>query len=453
MFDIKDFYPSITERLLKEALEFAKIHTSIPKKDIDVVMHARKSLLFNQDHVWIKKDGGLFDVTMGAFDGAEVCELIGTYLLNLIGERCEKSNVGLYRDDGLAIFKNRSGPQNERTKKFIQKTFKDKGLDIVIQCNMKVVNYLDATMNLTTGTTAPYRKPDDETSYIHAHSDHPPNIIRQLPLSVEKRLSSLSSSEAIFDEAKGYYQGVLQRSGHNHVLTYNPPTPRRRQRTRNVIWFNPPFSKTVQTNIGKKFLQLIDTHFPPNSKFHKIFNRKTVKVSYGCMPNIGSIISGHNKNILEENKPLQRGGCNCNNRENCPLNGECLTGNLMYEGTVSSSEENYPDKQYVGISEPIFKTRFGNHSRDFRDEDYANTTELSKEVWKIKRRGFTPKVTWRIIKQLPTYNPATKKCMLCIGEKMEILERDPKNLLNKRSELISTCPHKKKFKLSKYDVK
>ena len=125
----------------------------------------------------------------------------------------------------------------------------------------------------------------------------------------------------------------------------------------------------------------------------------------------------------------------------------------MYEGTVSSSEENYPDKQYVGISEPIFKTRFGNHSRDFRDEDYANTTELSKEVWKIKRRGFTPKVTWRIIKQLPTYNPATKKCMLCIGEKMEILERDPKNLLNKRSELISTCPHKKKFKLSKYEVK
>ena len=172
-------------------------------------MQARKSLLFNQNHVWIKKKGGLFDVTMGAFDGAEVCELVGTYLLNIISERCEKSDVGLYRDDGLAVFKDRSGPQNESTKKFIQKTFKDKGLDLVIQCNMKVVNYLDATFNLNTGTTAPYRKPDDETNYIHAQSDHPPTITRQLPLSIEKRLSALSSSEAIFNDANGYYQEAL----------------------------------------------------------------------------------------------------------------------------------------------------------------------------------------------------------------------------------------------------
>ena len=453
IFDIKDFYPSISETLLKEALEFAKKHTAVPKKDIDVVMQARKSLLYNQNHVWIKKKGGLFDVTMGAFDGAEVCELVGTYMLNLLGERCEKSDVGLYRDDGLALSKNRSGPQNERTKKFIQKTFKDKGLDIVIQCNMKVVNYLDATLNLTTGTTAPYRKPDDETNYIHAHSDHPPNITRQLPLSVEKRLSALSSSEAIFEEAKGYYQDALHRSGYTHELKYTAPAPIRRNRRKDAIWFNPPFSKTVETNVGKKFLQLIDTHFPPNSKFHKIFNRKTVKVSYGCMTNMGSIINSHNKKILEDNKPLQRGGCNCRNKERCPLNGECLTDNLMYEGTVSSSEPNYPDKMYVGISEPPWKKRHGNHERDFNDEKYANTTELSKEVWKIKKKGFVPTVTWRIIKQLPGYNPATKRCMLCLGEKMEILERDPENLLNKRSELISTCRHRNKFKINKYDVR
>ena len=78
---------------------------------------------------------------------------------------------------------------------------------------------------------------------------------------------------------------------------------------------------------------------------------------------------------------------------------------------------------------------------------------MAKEVWQIKKKEFVPKVTWRIIKQLPGYNPATKKCMLCIGEKMEILERDPKNLLNKRSELISTCRHRNKYKINKYDVK
>ena len=44
-------------------------------------MHARKSLLFNEEGTWMKKDG-LFDVTMGAYDGAEVRELVGTFLLD-----------------------------------------------------------------------------------------------------------------------------------------------------------------------------------------------------------------------------------------------------------------------------------------------------------------------------------------------------------------------------------
>ena len=122
MFDIKDFYPSISESLLKEALNFVKRHTEVKKEDVDIVMHARKSLLFNKEGTWIKRTGGLFDVTMGAYDGAEVCELVGTFLLNIISEKCDKKEIGLYRDDGLAIFKNRSGPENEKMKKFIQKT-------------------------------------------------------------------------------------------------------------------------------------------------------------------------------------------------------------------------------------------------------------------------------------------------------------------------------------------
>ena len=452
MFDVKDFYPSISENLLKEALEFAKRQTKVTKKDIDIVMHARKSLLFNEEQVWIKRNGGLFDVTMGAYDGAEVCELVGTYMLNIIGEKYDKTEIGLYRDDGLAISKNQSGPQNERMKKFLQKAFKDKGLDLVIQCNMKIVNYLDVTLNLSTGQTKPYRKEDDETNYIHTESDHPPNIIRQLPLSIEKRLSTLSSSEAIFDEAKGYYQEALRRSGYNHELQYQPPTQKRRQRKKEVIWFNPPYSRTVQTDIGKKFLRLIDKHFPRTHRYHRIFNRKTVKVSYGCMPNIGSIISSHNKKILNDKKPLERDGCNCRQARSCPLEGQCLTTNVLYEATVTSPEEGYAEKQYVGISEPPFKTRLRNHTRDFNNEAYDKTTELSKEVWKVKNRGFDPVIKWRIVKQLQSYNPETKKCQLCIGEKMEILERDPANLLNKRSELVSTCRHRNKFLLHQYDV-
>ena len=81
MFDIKDFYPSISEKLIKEALDFAKTKVSISNTDENTILHARKSLLFDGTHVWIKKKGGLFDVTMGAYDGAEVCELVGTFLL------------------------------------------------------------------------------------------------------------------------------------------------------------------------------------------------------------------------------------------------------------------------------------------------------------------------------------------------------------------------------------
>ena len=81
VFDIKEFYPSIKEQLLKEALDFANSYIKIPENDKKITNHARKSLLFNKQQIWIKKESGLFDVTMGAYDGAEVCELVGSFLL------------------------------------------------------------------------------------------------------------------------------------------------------------------------------------------------------------------------------------------------------------------------------------------------------------------------------------------------------------------------------------
>ena len=452
VFDIKDFYPSIKESLLKEALQFAAQRVDIPSKDMEAVRYARKSLLFDDSHTWIKRDGGLFDVTMGAFDGAEICELVGTYLLSLIAQKYEKKDIGLYRDDGLAAFKDKSGPQNERIKKDFTRIFKEKGLDLVISCNMKIVDYLELTLSLLDGSYRPFRKPDDETNYVHTDSDHPPSILKQIPLSIEKRLSTISSSEAIFNESKDYYQEALKRSGHTHVLKYNPPRQARRQRKKNVIYYNPPFSKIVKTNIGMKFLRLIDVHFPENSKFRKIFNRNTVKVSYGCMPNVAAIINGHNRSILEDNKPDEGGGCNCRTPANCPLQGECLKKGVMYEATVTSDLANYGEQPYIGISGPIWKSRFQNHVKSFNHERYRNETELSKEIWRIKEKNGNYHVSWRILKQYPTYNPASKKCMLCANEKVAILYYSGANLLNKRSEIISTCRHRKKYELGEFDV-
>ena len=112
------------------------------------------------------------------------------------------NNIALYRDDGLAVFKNTSSPQSEKIKKTFQRIFKNKGLDIIINCNMKIVNYLDVTLNLNDGSYRPYKKPNEETNYIHVNSDHPPSILKQLPKSIEKRLSSLSSSKEIFEELR-----------------------------------------------------------------------------------------------------------------------------------------------------------------------------------------------------------------------------------------------------------
>ena len=447
MFDIKDFYPSITETLLRNAMNFAKRHTNVSKKDIELIYHARKSLLFNENDTWMKKEG-LFDVTMGAYDGAEICELVGAFLLNRICSKYSKKDIGLYRDDGLAVFKSVSGPQSEKIKKEFQKIFKDNGLKIVIKCNMKVVDYLDVTLNLTDGTYRPYHKPDDETTYIHVDSNHPPNIIKQLPISVEKRLLSLSSSEEVFNESKAYYQDALNKSGHKYVLQYKPTVENnRRTRHRNIIWFNPPFSKTVATNVGKHFLSLIDKHFPKSHKFHKLFNRNNVKISYGCMPNMKSIINSHNQKILEDSPTLELGSCNCTATNVCPLDGHCLTSNLLYEATVSTDIANYGSKAYIGITEPKFKVRYGNHKKALNHEKYKTDTELSKEVWRIKEKNANFNISWNAVKQYAAYNPVTKRCSLCLNEKLAILENVNNNLLNKRSEIISKCRHKNKYKL------
>ena len=131
----------------------------------------------------------------------EVCELVGTYMLNLSSEKYNKNDLGLYRDDGLAVLKKKNEPQSEQVKKNIQKVFQEHGLNVIIQCKMKIVNDLDVPFNLNGGTYKPYTKPNNKIKYIHKDSNYPPNVIRQIPLSIESRLSILSFNEKIFQEA------------------------------------------------------------------------------------------------------------------------------------------------------------------------------------------------------------------------------------------------------------
>ena len=113
MFDIKDFYPSITQDLLNNALNFASEYMYISKYDTDVIHHARKPFQFDGSHTWIKKQRGMFDVLVGAYDAAEVCQLVGTYMLNLLSKKYNKNDFGFYHDNGLTVLKNKSGRHSD----------------------------------------------------------------------------------------------------------------------------------------------------------------------------------------------------------------------------------------------------------------------------------------------------------------------------------------------------
>jgi hypothetical protein len=461
-FDIVDFYPSITEELLQKALDYASKFDVISKEERDIIMHAKRTLIFSENTPWQKKESDqLFDVTMGSYDGAETCELVVCYILSLLEAKYGKS-IGLYRDDGLGIFHEK--PQAiERIKKDICAIFKEQDLNITIEANKKIVNFLDITLDLTKENFKPYMKPNSIPLYVNVESNHPPNILKNIPIGINKRLSEISSDEHVFNEATPIYQEALKKSGYNHDLKYMPNenenNKKKRRRSRNIIWFNPPYDMQTKTKIGKTFLHILDSSFPKGHKLRKIFNRNTVKLSYSCMPNIKNVVENHNKKIIGEEKKKEEKiidsnntdytntdvkMCNCRQENNCPLDGKCLSKNVVYQATVKSENNS---ETYVGIAETTFKTRYNNHLTSFRNEVGRNMTELSKHIWNIKERKVTFQLTWKILCIAKSYTNISKKCSLCITEKYYIMCKPELATLNKRCELISKCRHSRKFLL------
>ena len=211
-FDIAEFYPSISEDLLKKSINYAKSFTTIEKNGISAIKPARKSLPFSKDGIWVKKSGNeLFDVTMGSFDGVENCELVGLYLLNKLSKLLGNDNVGLYRDDGLAAIKSTSGPILDKMRKSIIALFKEEGLTITIDTNLIETDFLDVIFNLATGKCFPFRKPNNVPLYINAKSNHPSTSIKDLPKMINKRLSELSCNKDELDKAKLLYKKIISR--------------------------------------------------------------------------------------------------------------------------------------------------------------------------------------------------------------------------------------------------
>ena len=119
-------------------------HVQTKREEFNIIQHARKLLLYNKKIQWQKKNTNLFDVVIGAYDGAEVCEIAGLLLWNNLANRFDKNSVGFYRDDGLSLLKNISGHRVDE----IGKELYGNGLSLEIECNLKTVHDLDITSYL-----------------------------------------------------------------------------------------------------------------------------------------------------------------------------------------------------------------------------------------------------------------------------------------------------------------
>ena len=205
----------------------------------------------------------------------------------------------------------------------------------------------------------------------------------------------------------------------------------------------------VATKVGKKFFQILEDTIPPGHPLHKVFNRKTVKLSYSTMPNMLKKISAHNSKVtasaiaesanvtlasdddpaisanMEElqhleaypcidcedecegyivetldngsnvtpasndhQQPQDETTCNCTGRMGpCPLEGDCKKEkNIIYCCKVTR-QDTMETETYTGLTANTFKARYYGHNTTFNNRDAKQTT-LSKHCWNLKENNF-----------------------------------------------------------------
>ena len=229
---------------------------------------------------------------------------------------------------------------------------------------------------------------------------------------MNQRINRLSSCKKIFVESKGRYDDTLKDSGFYGRLEYLTPVDltsrvksnnsgtstlikvgeiinnnshakrRGKNRSRKVVWFNSPFCRLANINIGKYFLHLQDKHFNGDNPLNWILNGNTIKISYSCTKNMYNILSNHNRRLQNELITRDRnsdvGSCNCRSKEECPLGGRCNPRNVVYQACLSPIEHKRDgERVYVGISAGNWKQRLYNHRHSFSNPKLRYQTALS----------------------------------------------------------------------------
>ena len=101
-----------------------------------------------------------------------------------------------------------------------------------------------------------------------------------------------------------------------------------------------------------------------------------------------------------------------------------------------------------GLNTKIYSTKYG--PRKYQNQ---TDTELSNEYWNIISAKKTSNLSWAILGTRKSYNQSSKRCLLCLNEKLAIALHKDGNMLNQRSEIISKCRPRNKYMLASYDSK
>ena len=372
---------------------------------------------------------------------------------------------GLYRDDGLALLK--AGTSNaHRVKLKLEELYKKEGLKIKVKTNLITTDFLDVKVNLKTGTHQPYRKPGSKIVYIDYQSNHPPSVKRAMPGGIQTRLSTLSSNTEIFQKEVRPYEHELNERGYKCKLNYNKINPKikhKRKRKRKITFYNPPWNDAVSTDVARKTFKIVQNHFKEGTLLGKLFNKKTINVSYSTTRNMEQHIKAHNRKIIGKTIPKEKRpeGCNCQKRNlPCFANGNCKVECVVYGAEVKSERAVNVEKEdkvkYIGMTEGSLKARYTQHKSDINKTTNKDkgTTKLAKHISELKEKGikFEP-IKWTIIERCKPYVAGAKNCNLCMAEKIHILEAESRTSLNSRSEMLAMCRHKWKFLLENLDSK
>ena len=352
-----------------------------------------------------------------------------------------------------------------------------------------------------TGLHRPYIKPNTKPQYVHAKSNHPKSILKNIPANVNKRLSMLSSNEEVFNSSTKLHQEALKASGYTHKLKFEQldlnamNKNKKKTRARRIHWFNPPWDMNVATKVGKKFFQILDESFPPGHPLHKTFNRHTVKLSYSTMPNMLKKVSAHNSRVsaaalddtgdvalasddgehvttastcnncedecggfvieptpeTTQNQPkAAQDHCNCTARIGpCPLNGDCRKEKSCIYSCKVTRLDTGESETYTGMAGNTFKERFYGHNRNIntRPGPRNTGTSLSNYIWQLKDNNVPYNTKWSILSKAQTFNPVTKRCRLCLKEVYYILYKPETATLNAKSEVFGWCRHRKQWSL------